>query len=195
MKKWLLVLPLMALVPLRATADDSLVRFDGGIGVDPISGIVSNAPALNVVRGVPPGGFPWVIKRLRADVQSDGRIHVDGRGLLFAGGNAIGTNGGQRVLALLFCGRKSGKRHGPQLGSCRRPSRGEWRLSNRRRPDARAACPVRQRCAVDRHAGNASLVRRGDPEGGRPRPRSEALTRNVRPRSQSSRAQRRCQVT
>ncbi|PYQ71185.1 MAG: hypothetical protein DMG01_26160 [Acidobacteria bacterium] len=104
MKKWLLVLPLMALVPLRATADDSLVRFDGGIGVDPISGIVSNAPALNVVRGVPPGGFPWVIKRLRADVQSDGRIHVDGRGLLFAGGNAIGTNGGQRVLALLFCG-------------------------------------------------------------------------------------------
>src|SRR5438445_12451692 len=74
MKKWLLVLPLMALVPLRATADDSLVRFDGGIGVDPISGIVSNAPALNVVRGVPPRGFPWVIKRLRADVQSDGRI-------------------------------------------------------------------------------------------------------------------------
>ena len=45
-----------------------------------------------------------MIKRLRADVQSDGRIHVDGRGLLFAGGNAIGTNGGQKVLALLFCG-------------------------------------------------------------------------------------------
>jgi hypothetical protein len=104
MKKWLLVLPLMALVPLGATADDSLVRFDGGIGVDPVSGITSNAPALNVVRGVPPGGFPWVIRRLRADVQSDGRIHVDGRGLLFAGGNAIGTNGGQKVLAMLFCG-------------------------------------------------------------------------------------------
>ena len=104
MKKWLLVLPLMALVPLGATADDSLVRFDGGIGVDPVSGIASNAPALNVVRGVPPGGFPWVIKRLRADVQSDGRIHVDGRGLLLAGGNAIGTNGGQKVLAMLFCG-------------------------------------------------------------------------------------------
>jgi len=104
MKKWLLVLPLMALVPLGATADDSLVRFDGGIGVDPVSGIASNAPALNVVRGVPPGGFPWVIRRLRADVQSDGRIHVDGRGLLFAGGNAIGTNGGQKVLAMLFCG-------------------------------------------------------------------------------------------
>ena len=104
MKKWLLVLPLMALVPLGATADDSLVRFDRGIGVDPVSGIASNAPALNVVRGVPPGGFPWVIRRLRADVQSDGRIHVDGRGLLLAGGNAIGTNGGQKVLAMLFCG-------------------------------------------------------------------------------------------
>jgi hypothetical protein len=107
MKKLFGALPLVALValvPFRATADDSLVRFDGGIGVDPVSGIVSGAPALNVVRGVPPGGFPWVIRRLRADVQNDGRIRVDGRGLLLAGGNVLGTNGGQKVLALLFCG-------------------------------------------------------------------------------------------
>src|SRR6202011_6349275 len=93
-----------ALVPFGAAADDSLVGFDGGIGVDPVSGITSNAPALNVVRGIPPGGFPWVIKRLRASVQADGRIHVDGRGLLLAGGNVLGTNGGQTVMALLFCG-------------------------------------------------------------------------------------------
>src|SRR5713226_1622466 len=104
MKKLLLVLSVMSLASFRATADDSLVNFDGGIGVDPVSGITSNAPALNVVRGIPPGGFPWVIKRLRADVQVDGQIHVDGRGLLLSGGNVLGTNGGQKVMALLFCG-------------------------------------------------------------------------------------------
>lgn len=107
MNRLLLALPLLVLVafvPLRAANDDVLVRFDGGIGVDPVSGITSNAPVLNVVRGVPPGGFPWVIERLRADVQVDGRIRVDGRGLLLAGGNVLGTNGGQKVLAILFCG-------------------------------------------------------------------------------------------
>lgn len=104
MKKWWLLLSLVVLVPLRGIANDSLVTFDGGIGVDPVSGIAGNATALNVVRGVPPGGFPWVIKRLRADVRVDGRIHAEGRGLLLSGGNVIGTNGGQKVLALLFCG-------------------------------------------------------------------------------------------
>jgi hypothetical protein len=108
MKKLLSILPVVtlvgALVPFGATADDSLVGFDGGIGVDPVSGITANAPALNVVRGIPPGGFPWVIRRFRADVQVDGRIHIDGRGLLLAGGNVLGTNGGQQVMALLFCG-------------------------------------------------------------------------------------------
>jgi hypothetical protein len=73
MKKWLLLLPLVVLVPLRATADDSLVTFDGSIGVDPVSGIAGTAPAFNVVRGVLPGGFPSVIKRLHADVRTDGR--------------------------------------------------------------------------------------------------------------------------
>jgi hypothetical protein len=57
MKTLLLALAL-TLPSLGATADDSLVRFDGGIGVDPVAGIVSNAPAPNVVRGIPPGGFP-----------------------------------------------------------------------------------------------------------------------------------------
>jgi hypothetical protein len=34
----------------------------------------------------------------------DGRISVDGRGLLLGGGDAIGTNAGQSVRARLFCG-------------------------------------------------------------------------------------------
>lgn len=103
MKTLLLVLSL-TLTPLGATADDTLVRFDGGIGVDPVAGITSNVPAPNLVRGIPPGGFPWVIKRLRAEVKADGRVQVDVRGLLLSGGNVIGTNGGQKVLAMLFCG-------------------------------------------------------------------------------------------
>ncbi len=45
-----------------------------------------------------------MIADLRADVKVDGRIQVDGRGLLLAGGNGIGTNGGQSVQARLFCG-------------------------------------------------------------------------------------------
>src|ERR1700720_2785783 len=103
MKTLVFVLSL-TLAPFGGTADDSLVRFEGGIGVDPVAGIASNAPAPNLVRGIPPGGFPWVIKRLRADVKADGRVRVDVRGLLLSGGNVIGTNGGQKVLAMLFCG-------------------------------------------------------------------------------------------
>jgi hypothetical protein len=45
-----------------------------------------------------------VIGALSAEMKADGRIHVEGRGLLLAGGNAIGTNGGQSVFATLICG-------------------------------------------------------------------------------------------
>jgi hypothetical protein len=90
-------------LPLLAHADP-LVRFDGGIGETP-AGFVAATGALriNQVNGVNPGGVPWVIDRLRADVSTDGRISVDGRGLLLAGGNGVGTNGGQSVRARLFC--------------------------------------------------------------------------------------------
>src|SRR5215216_4852792 len=87
-------------LPLAAGAAELLVRFDGGIGVIPVRA----GPAANTVRGVNPGGQPWVIRSLTADVNSDGRILVDGRGLLLAGGDNIGTNGGQSVRARLFCG-------------------------------------------------------------------------------------------
>jgi hypothetical protein len=88
------VLALLAL-PLLAAADDRLVRFDGGIGVVParVGGVA------NIVRGVSPGGQPWV---------TDGRISVDGRGLLLAGGDNIGTNANQSVVARLFCGAGNG---------------------------------------------------------------------------------------
>jgi hypothetical protein len=107
MKTALLALALVVLVPFAVSADDTLVRFKGGIGVDPVSGINTSttpvSPVSNVVCGVAPGGAPWRIGKLDAKVQTDGHITVDGRGLLLAGANAIATNAGQSVMAELFC--------------------------------------------------------------------------------------------
>ena len=44
-----------------------------------------------------------MISDFRADVKADGRIRVDGRGLLLGGGNTIGTNGNASVFATLIC--------------------------------------------------------------------------------------------
>jgi hypothetical protein len=94
------LLSVALLLPLAASAAEPLVRFDGGIGVHPLrAGGLSNT-----VRGVNPGGQPWVITRLTADVRTDGKILADGRGLLLAGGDNIGTTGNQSVRARLFCG-------------------------------------------------------------------------------------------
>lgn len=57
----------------------------------------------NIVRGVQPPGQIWVIASLKADVAADGRIRVDGRGLLLGGGNGIGGNAGASVFATLIC--------------------------------------------------------------------------------------------
>jgi len=90
---------------------DFLARFEGGIGVIPAStgsgpvnadGTFPNVK-LNVVRGVPPGAGPWRIADLRADIDTDGRIRVRGRGLLLASSNSIGQNANQRVFATLIC--------------------------------------------------------------------------------------------
>jgi hypothetical protein len=84
--------------------DETGLKFKGGIGVVPVTGAAANgAVNLNLVRGVSPGG-PWRIAALEAVVTSDGRIKIEGRGLLLASGNGIGTNAGQTVHATLFCG-------------------------------------------------------------------------------------------
>jgi hypothetical protein len=80
------------------------LKFKGGIGVIPVTGVAANGTVnLNVVRGVSPGA-PWRIANLEAVIGSDGHIQVVGRGLLLASGNGIGTNAGQSVHATLFCG-------------------------------------------------------------------------------------------
>ena len=108
MKKALALLPfLVALFPLAAVADDTL-KFRGGIGVLPVAsgvGLAATADVVNrnIVRGVQPAGQIWVISALTADVKSDGRIRVDGRGLLLGGGDAIGFNANASVFATLIC--------------------------------------------------------------------------------------------
>lgn len=87
------------LLPGPALAADPVARFDGGIGAQPLRAGVQ----VNEVLNVPPGGRPWVIGRLAADVRPDAQIGVEGRGLLLAGGPAVGTGGGQSVRARLFC--------------------------------------------------------------------------------------------
>lgn len=94
------LLLIAGLLVLPVTADQRLVRFDGGIGSQPLR----SGAAVNAVNGVSPGGVPWVIADLKAEVRVDGAIRVDGRGLLLGGTNNIGRNGGQSVRARLFCG-------------------------------------------------------------------------------------------
>ena len=92
--------------------DNRLVKFKGGIGVRPVSNISGTQNAngsfpdvtRNVVRNVNPAGQNWTIEDLKADVKANGDIKVDGKGLLLAGGNGIGTNANQSVRARLFCG-------------------------------------------------------------------------------------------
>ena len=95
----LFMLALAAFFAVPVPADQSLARFEGGIGSTPLK----SGGTPNVVQGVNPGGLPWVITSLKANVEDDGHIRVDGRGLLLAGGNNIGRNGGQNVRARLYC--------------------------------------------------------------------------------------------
>jgi hypothetical protein len=90
--------------------ENTLVRFNGGIGAIPISNVVVDTTTgaitvnRNVVRGVNSPGQIWRIEDLDARITVNGDIKIEGEGLLLAGGNNIGTNGGQSVAAQLFCG-------------------------------------------------------------------------------------------
>jgi hypothetical protein len=103
MKKWFVSASLALLgagyFALPLPADRTLARFDGGIGSTPLR----SGGTPNQVQGVNAGGLPWVITSLKANVQVDGHVRVDGRGLLFAGGNNVGRSGNVSVRARLYC--------------------------------------------------------------------------------------------
>jgi hypothetical protein len=87
-------------------AVEPIVQFNRGIGVDPVGGIngTTGLPNPNTVLGVAPGGRPWVIRKLVASFYADGTISARGWGLLFSGGDLIGTRGTiSQVKATLFC--------------------------------------------------------------------------------------------
>ena len=93
---------------LPVIADETLAKFDGGIGVIPVSsGQGTDATATtvnrNIVRGVQPAGQIWVIDDLEAQVTTDGRIQVKGEGLVLGGGKKVGRATGQHVFATLIC--------------------------------------------------------------------------------------------
>jgi hypothetical protein len=105
----LLLAAVVSLAAFGGKRENTLVRFNGAIGADPVSNVVVDATTgattvtPNAVRGVAPPGQIWRISTLSADVAVDGHIRVHGRGLLLGGGNNIGTNAGQSVFATLFC--------------------------------------------------------------------------------------------
>jgi hypothetical protein len=113
-----LLLPaIVALTPLSAVAAQLLVKFDGGIGAIGASAAIAagdgtgpNAATVtrNIVRGVQPPAQVWTIADFKAEVDVDGHIRADGQGLVFAGGDTIGTAiapGGAalKVFATLIC--------------------------------------------------------------------------------------------
>ena len=125
------------------TDDDTVpaLKFKGGIGVIPVTGVAANGTVnLNLVRGVPPGA-PWRITDLRAEIGSDGHIKVVGRGLLLASGNGIGTNAGQSVHATLFCGpAATATAHNSTVTGVALEADGDFRIDDFLSPAPPASC-------------------------------------------------------
>ena len=137
---------LIAIVALAATCtsfaqENTDLKFKGGIGVIPVTGVAANgAVNLNVVRGVSPGA-PWRIAALDAVVTYDGRLRLIGRGLLLASGNGIGTNAGQSVHATLFCGpATSATAHNSNLAGVALEADGDFRIDDLLAPPPPSSC-------------------------------------------------------
>src|SRR5688572_6184628 len=166
MKRAWLVLVFAALAAsVHASDGDSLVRFDGGIGVIPVSNVTVTDGTVtvtrNVVRGVNPAGQIWVIEALRADIRADGRFMVRGRGLLLGGGNNIGLSNNARVFATLICENVTATQFSTSASGVPLAANGDFRID-----DVLATVPVNCPSPVllIRNAANGGWFAAGIPD-------------------------------
>ena len=134
----------------------NLVRFSGGVGVIP------TGSANTTVRGVAAAGQIWTIRDLAADVKQDGSIRLDGRGLLLASGNAVGSNANASVIATLFCANDGNIQHSSNLAGVPLEVNGDFRIDDTLSPLPPNPCtnPV----LLIRSAGNQSWFAAGLPK-------------------------------
>ena len=158
---------LVGLLPLSSRADATLVRFEGGIGVIPVSNVaVGENSAVtvtrNVVRGVPPAGQIWVIEDLDARISTDGRIRVKGAGLLLGGGNNIGGSNDANVFATLICETVDPVQRSTDLAGVRLDDAGDFVIDDVLHPAPPPDCasPV----LLVRNAANGGWFAAGIPE-------------------------------
>ncbi|HET6888532.1 MAG TPA: hypothetical protein VFH87_11485 [Candidatus Udaeobacter sp.] len=102
----------------------NLVRFSGGVGVIP------TGSANTTVRGVAAAGQIWTIRDFAADVKQDGSIRLDGRGLLLASGNGVGSNANASVIATLFCANDGNVQHSSNLAGVPLEVNGDFRIDD-----------------------------------------------------------------
>lgn len=164
---WIFAFLILGAFTLAAMAADTLVKFKGGIGVIPVSSGQGTDPTAtvvnrNIVRGVQPPGQPWVISDLRADVKVDGSVRVDGRGLLLAGGNGVGSNAGASVFATLMCANDGNVQHDSNLAGVPLEPNGDFRINDLLAPPPPSPCdsPV----LLIRNVANKGWFAAGIPE-------------------------------
>ena len=149
----LLVFVMVAIA--QSAVAQSLVSFSGGVGVIP------TGSGNTTVRTVAAAGQIWVIEDLRADVKQDGRIRLDGRGLLLGSGNNVGSNANASVFATLFCANDGNIQHSSTLAGVPLEVNGDFRIDDTLSPLPPNPCtsPV----LLIRSAGNQSWFAAGLP--------------------------------
>jgi hypothetical protein len=171
---------------VNADSRASLARFDGGIGVTPISSFSGQfnpqdgtfeKVTRNFVRNVRSATQLWTIASLKADINSDGRITVDGRGMILAGGDTIGRAPAIKVVATLICEAEAPfveRNSADQLnsisfeGGAPLDVNGDFRIDETLRTAFNSNLPMPGECAspvlLIRSAGNGAWLAAGIPK-------------------------------